>query len=292
MILKQLIAKQLKPITIDEIDKDFTALQQLNLEKVKPLSRIGNKVVDYFTYHERLNTIGCKGINFFDFIENLDKYKKGCILTTFYKIKELKPYLPDIEIHNQLFRMYFGSVSIFKPINAMKLYLEYKPTCILDFTMGFGGRLIGACAVNIPKYIGIDLNTNLENPYKLMSNFLKNYSNTEIELYFMDCLDFDYSKIEYDMVFTSPPYYNKELYTGTHKQSKKMWDENFYKPIFKRTYDNLKMGGYYCINIPISIYEKICIPLLGECSHKIPLTKFQRQTSKYEEFIYIWKKSQ
>jgi 16S rRNA G966 N2-methylase RsmD len=98
----------------------------------------------------------------------------------------------------------------------MDIYNRFKPTSILDFTMGWGGRLVGACAMDIPSYIGIDLNKNLIKPYEEMVKTLKELgTKTEIKLIFKDALKVDYSKLNYDCVFTSPPYYNIELYTGT-----------------------------------------------------------------------------
>ena len=54
-------------------------------------------------------------------------------------------------------------------------------------------------------------------PYEEMSNVLKQYSTTNIELYFQDAVMFDYSKLDYDAVFTSPPYYFKEIYGNSEK---------------------------------------------------------------------------
>ena len=123
---------------------------------------------------------------------------------------------------------------------------------------------------------------------------------TEIQLMFKSALDVDYSKLKYDMVFTSPPYYNIEIYKGTIKQSKEEWDENFYKPLFEKTYKFLENNGHYILNIPNEVYERVCIPLLGKADILFPLKKMNRQGStsrtgkaidnKYDEFIYIWKK--
>ena len=46
------------------------------------------------------------------------------------------------------------------------LYEIYKPTTILDFSMGWGGRLVAAMTIPNIKYIGFDTNTDLINPYK------------------------------------------------------------------------------------------------------------------------------
>jgi len=180
----------------------------------------------------------------------------------------------------------------FKAIIAMNIYCKYKPTSILDFTMGWGGRLVGACALNIPKYTGIDLNTDLKQPYTEMVTFLKQYSSTKIKLYFKDALKVDYSKIDYDLVLTSPPYYNIEIYKGTQKITKEEWNKNFYEPLFSKTWEHLKKGGYYCLNVPEEVYKNVCLKIFGRPTHKILLPKAKRfANSTYKEYIYVWFKS-
>lgn len=200
-----------------------------------------------------------------------------------------------------IFNMYHGSISIFKPVLAMEIYHKFKPHTVLDMTMGWGGRLVGACALDIPEYIGIDMNKNLEAPYKEMTTKLKELgTRTQIKLMFTNALTVDYSKLKYDMVFTSPPYYNIEIYKGTEKKSKDEWDEEFYKPLFEKTYKYLQNNGYYILNVPEEVYNRVCIPLLGKASILFPLKKAKRQGSisktgnkiviNYVEYIYIWKK--
>ena len=46
---------------------------------------------------------------------------------------------------------------------AMEIYTKYQPTTVLDFCAGWGGRLVGACALNIKEYIGIEMNTDIYN---------------------------------------------------------------------------------------------------------------------------------
>jgi hypothetical protein len=290
---KEEIAKRIKPISKNDVLDDFNKLQNVDLNKVKPHSRVGNKVVDYFTFQERLNTKGRRNISYFELVTNIDDYKdRGSYKRIFSFMNENKRYKNINEytrIYN-LFRLYFGSINIFKPLRAMEIYNKYKPESVLDFTMGWGGRLVGACALNISHYIGIDLNRNLQKPYDDMVTTLQPLTTTNIKLIFDDCLLVDYSKLDYDMVFTSPPYYNIELYSGTNKISKQEWDDNFYSPIFKLTYKHLKVGGYFILNVSHEIYKRVCIKVLGEADEVISFS-LQQRPNGYGEFIYVWKKS-
>jgi hypothetical protein len=291
---KKELQKQLKLITEDDAKKDYLKLVEEAKNITNTMKRTGLKIVNFFTEVERLNTIGKENMCFYDIYYNRFnlpwKYIDN-VLENYYKINRKEATIKNWKSIQQL---YFGSITIFKPLIAIEIYKKFNPNTILDFTMGWGGRLIGACVLNIPKYIGIDLNTNLEEPYKNMKTFMGDLSKTEIELYFEDAVNFDYSKLDYDMVLTSPPYYNIELYTGTKKRSKKEWEEDFYIPIFTNTFKYLKSGGFYCLNISQKIYNDIAKKILGEAIEIIPLNKssrFTKEKNVYKEYIYVWKKS-
>jgi hypothetical protein len=288
------IAKELNPITREEAVDDFHKLEEVDLSTVKPLARTGNKTVDYFTYPERLNTQGKGGLNYFDVLANAPFFEKKAYIQRLLKyLKEKNPSYSHQKRWNQVFNLYFSAITIFKPLNAMIIYEKYKPKSVLDFTMGWGGRLVGACALDVPNYIGIDLNKNLEKPYKEMVKLLSPMTETKIKLYFKDALKIDYSKLDYDLVFTSPPYYNKEIYSGTTALTKEEWDEQFYIPIFEKTWSGLKKGGHFVMNVPPDVYTRVLVPLLGKADEIIPFTKVKRQKGggeKYNESVYSWKK--
>jgi len=284
------IAHEMKPITREDALQDYNNLKQFDLKKITPHTRVGNKTVDYFTFPQRLNTVSLKGMSFFDFLTNKAHFTQKNYTQNLLEYYRKTGKTIDNSVFYEIFRLYFGAVNIFKPIVSMDIYNRFKPRSVLDFTMGWGGRLIGACALNVPHYIGIDLNKQLEKPYKEMVDFVKPLTTTKITLFFKDALSIDYSKLDYDMVFTSPPYYNIEIYEGTKRLDKDAWDEQFYKPIFEKTFKHLKSGGKYCLNIPVEVYDRICVPLLGKAPLLIPLLKNQRQTNKYTEMIYVWTK--
>jgi hypothetical protein len=290
------IAETIRPISKEDAVESYTELD--NLKTIPPTtSRKGNEFVDYFTFLERLETKGNKGISFWEFWKDKNVYMKK------QYVKNLLSYLDKggkkdlAKDLYKVFGVYFGAPMIFKPVIAMSVYAKFKPTSVLDFTMGWGGRLVGAAALDIPNYIGIDLNKNLEKPYREMEKTLKELgTNTNMKLMFKDALKVDYSKLNYDMVFTSPPYYNVELYRGTNKMTEEEWNEKFYLPIFTKTWKYLKSGGHYILNVPSSVYENVLVKLLGKADKLIPLgnkrsiAKKLKQT-EYTEYMYVWNKT-
>jgi hypothetical protein len=289
---KRSICNEIYNISDDDVLEDFNRLKSIGCDKHKALSLIGNDVVNKFTAVERLNTVGHLDINFYDVLYNKQSLlREGYVkkLLRFYKKNNSK--YPETKVWFRLSNIYFSSASIFKPLIAMNVYCKYKPKCVLDFTMGWGGRLVGACALDVPKYIGIDSNKNLERPYSLMKSFLTKHSSTDIDLRFQDALAVDYSTLTYDMVLTSPPYYNIEIYGNQKQQSRDEWDEKFYKPIFKSTFQYLQPGGHYCLNVPKDVYEHIALSMFGKPFAMIPLPKAKRsQSETYKEYIYVWRK--
>jgi hypothetical protein len=294
---KVIISKNIKLITLKDVAEDFNKLKLIgqNACNMSPRCQIGNNVVDYFTFLERLNTKGKYDINFFEFITNIDEFKKKKFIANMLKyyenVKNKNKTKNNYIVLKEVYNICISAINIFRPIVAMEIYTKYNPKSVLDFTCGWGGRLVGACALNIPNYIGIDINTNLLNPYLEMKSFLNSISETNIDIIFENAAKFDYSKITYDMVLTSPPYYFLEKYSNNEKYNSKIEMKNkFYIPVFSNSYKYLQKGGHYCLNINKEIYEDICVPIFGEATDKISFKKSKRQNN-YEELIYVWYKN-
>ena len=67
-------------------------------------------------------------------------------------------------------------------------------------------------------------------------------------------------------------------------------DELFYKPIFKKVYDNLQNGGYFIINVCKEVYENVLKIMFGNADEIYPYKKSKRQND-YNEIVYVWKKN-
>jgi hypothetical protein len=120
-----------------------------------------------------------------------------------------------------------------------------KKGICMDPCMGWGDRLIAALCSDIAKYIGFDPNTHLENGY---NSIIQDANSTvQTELYIEPFSDKGYDNV--DLVFTSPPFFDLEVYTNQETQSihnvktYKEWLKVFYYPMLDVAWQSLKKGG-------------------------------------------------
>lgn len=294
---KQFIANQIKPITLDDVDKEMNQLINIGTGacNIGPRSRIGNNVVDYFTFVKRLETKGKYDASFFDFLQNLDGFKKKkfiqTMLTYYAEVKNKNGQKNEYIVLKEVYNICISAINIMRPLNCMEIYVKYKGTRVLNFCAGWGGSTIAAAALGLETYYGVEINSDLSEPYKNMVKYLATKSPTKIEIVIGDALDVDYSVLVYDLVFASPPYYSLEKYPhNTKYESKREMDDKFYKPLFERTYNGLQIGGHYIINVCKEVYDKVLKELLGPAHESFPLKKSKRQND-YTEMVYVYKKN-
>ena len=291
---KKNIANQIKNITINDIDLEFNQLTKIGhfANTISSRSKIGNNIVDYFTFVKRLETKGKYNINFFDFIINLNEFKKKkfiqTMITYYDNVKNKNNTKNEYVVLKEIYNICISAINIMRPLNCMEIYTKYKSQRVLNFCAGWGGSTVAAAVLNLNTFYGIEINTDLKPDYDNMITYLKTKSSTQFEMHFCDALNFDYSSIIYDTVFTSPPYYFIEKYANNVSyKSKKEMNIQFYKPLFNKTYNGLQQNGYYIINVCNEIYNTVLKDLLGEANEIFPLKKSKRQNN-YTEMIYVW----
>ena len=111
---------------------------------------------------------------------------------------------------------------------------------------------------------------------------------------FKSCLDVDFSQIPYDMVLTSPPYINLEIYEHMEPwQSDELFYNNFFLPLFEKCLKHIKIGGNVCFNISPKMYEDALKHGLPECDSEEDLLQQlgQQKGKKKQDKIYIWQRS-
>jgi len=293
---KEYISQQIKNITMEDVEKEMNKLIEIgkNAYTMSSRCRVGNNIVDYFTFKQRLETKGKYDVNFYEFVERIDEFKKKKFIQTmltYYKdVKNKNGQKNQYIVYKEVYNICISAINIMRPLNCMELYTKYKSKRVLNCCAGWGGSAVAASALNLEAYYGIDINKDLKDPYDKLVSYLKTKSATYFDIQIADAINFDYTKIVYDTVFTSPPYYSIEKYPNSNKyESKKEMEEKFYKPLFTNAYNGLQIGGYYIINICKEIYNKVLKELLGEAYEIFPLKKSQRQNN-YTEMVYVWVK--
>jgi hypothetical protein len=242
----------------------------------------GLKECDEFFLQHRHNT-PCKGFTFTEFIANppLD-------------INYVKTFIDRhgdcYEIRRRCYSIYFGHVSNFRPIEAIKLFKYCNSRSVLDPCAGWGGRCFAAMHLGLD-YYGYDTNTDLRLPFaQLIARYSKPGTHTSLTI--ADSASANFSQIVYDTVFTSPPYFKREEYRNMPDYiDKKDWVEKFLKPMIENAYLHLQVGGKFCLNVPKPIYKNVVKIMGREADVLMPYIKLQRSgNTKYNEYIYIWNK--
>ena len=198
----------------------------------------------------------------------------------------------------QVFRLSCGQPAVnFPALTAKYLYETYtshvdEPITIYDSSSGWGGRIIGAMSMRKKAhYVGTDPNPDTSGRYQAVADFYNNNCiDNESETFqkffevekkantydvFTDGSElignnpnFQKYKGKLDIVFTSPPYFNREQYSQDENQSFKAyseyedWRDNFLRPTLTTAYTYLKDDRYILWNIAdIKIGDSLYYPL-------------------------------
>ena len=297
------------PITKNEAIYQFLKLK--NSQNLNPNSLIGNKTVDFGTYKQRIKT-KYRGKSWFERWKNI-KYRNK--LNEFVaKLVKTKHVGDVLRAQRDAMSLQWGTVNTMRPSAALDFYRKFNATRVLDFTAGWGARMVAALAGEID-YIGIDSNKSLESGYNKILDTLKPYRKSNVKLIFKKAEKVDFSKLGYyDLVFTSPPYEYLEVYDdmenyeGTAKikqpsSSAKIkkgdscgFYDDFIIPTIKNAYKYLPKGKWLCLNIPDLMYTKIK-SRWKKCDKKMLYKIVKRQGStmgvkgrRGSEYIYCWVK--
>ena len=293
---KKLIASHIKNVSLSDVDGEMNKLIQIGsgAKNIGPRSRIGNDIVDYFTFVQRLETKGKYNLSFFEFVERIEEFKKKkfiqTMLTYYETVKNKNGKKHYYKVLKEVYNICISAINIMRPLNCMEIYTKYGAKRVLNPCAGWGGSAVAACALQLAAFYGVEINSDLSEPYDNLLSYLKTKGATEYNIQICDALTVDYSTMIYDTVFASPPYYAIEKYAHNATYiSKKDMDDKFYRPLFQITYNGLQHGGHYIINVCKEVYENVLKELLGEAHETFPLKKSKRQND-YTEMVYVWKK--
>lgn len=298
------VSRRLRNITKAEAIDSYNKLKELDCNSIGKYSRIGLHTLDYFFLRHRIKAKTKRHISFSEALkdDNLMEYINGKI----DKIKKVPVSQLTANEHLRqrysVFQLYYGTINQFRPTDAKRIYCTLKPRYgVLDFSAGWGGRCLGAMAYGVP-YVGIDANNKMEVSYKQMIATVD--PNADVTMIFKPSETVDFSNINYDLVFTSPPYFMLEEYERMPQYgSKEGFLEKFFRPVVQSAWKNLKSPGHMALNMPKEMYDSVkhLLPPIWKrmklhISNRHPTNAVtgkaigDTDSKGRSEGIYIWKK--
>lgn len=194
-----------------------------------------------------------------------DCKRRSKIWMVYFKYVTTKSFSIRALVH--AFSLAYYTVQNFRPHLALTLLDSYLSSTedtglrILDPCAGYGGRLLGFWASRkFVDYVGIDPNSQLTDPYRGMIDFLTKIQTGKRATVIRTCaeeMDYQPNKLGlFDLIFTSPPYFDTEWYCEEPNQSflrfpkLKCWVDNFLCKVIEKSVNVLKPGsGILALNI-------------------------------------------
>eukprot|EP01124_Arcella_intermedia_P007717 TRINITY_DN14779_c0_g1_i1.p1 TRINITY_DN14779_c0_g1~~TRINITY_DN14779_c0_g1_i1.p1 ORF type:complete len:735 (+),score=182.46 TRINITY_DN14779_c0_g1_i1:21-2225(+) len=228
------------------------------------------------------------------------------------KKKDVFPYALREECYRQV-----KECNQFKPSVALCVYKTLKATRILDFSAGWGDRLIAAMAHRVMRYVGVDPNISLKTghleavhtlyplAYPSQTENLKDPSS------FPDNIQIIYSPFQtavlpegqtYDLIFTSPPFFDFEIYSKNPGQSVDQypefysWMENFLFTSLSKAWSVLDIDGYLALHITDVYKTQVCEAMNLHIQLNLPGSLYcgvigTKGSSGKTLPIWVWKKT-
>ncbi len=217
------------------------------------------------------------------------------------------------------------SVVNWKPSLSRFFYDTYaaENSSCLDMCMGFGGRMCGliACNKNL-LYHGIDVDSETCTSNARLAGFYYELYNNDIEKErmwkFKFKMDLGCSEDvmptlpseNYELIFSSPPFFSQEKYSLNPGQSYlkypeyEIWREKFLLVIVKESFRVCKKSGYLILNLkdykkyPIAsdalkFAESIGFRLVRTYQQRLSNSEYHRQEGSlnyHTEPIFVWQK--
>lgn len=249
-----------------DVISEFQRIKSLDTDKifnggVITTSSVGLKLANSF--HPQMWHIKCQGHN----ESPIDHFNNDATLLKL--LERAITFWPDRKCWRaynlrNLLRIYSGGrVANFRPSAAKAVINTYSKDGdrVLDFCAGFGGRLLGSLSLK-RHYVGVDVSSKTILGLKNLYANLKTHSIGTAEIVQESAENYLMKQCsnEFDLIFTSPPYFDLEKYSNESQQSfikyrtYDEWRQKFLGTVISESYRLLSEGGYFIINV--SDYKK------------------------------------
>lgn len=246
-------------LTRNEIHSEFQRLRAIEHSQVlvggeARSQTVGLRLANYF--HPQMWSIRRNGRSAVEIFRNDES-----LLVVLEKCPEFYPDRRcwDAPYVRGLLRLHHGvRVGNFRPAVARAIYQRYSRDgdTILDFSAGFGGRMLGALTLN-RHYIGVDPSNAQMRGLLSMRERLLGMAHGSASLHHAcaeDCLP-ELASSSVNLIFTSPPYFDNERYSPAVTQSCNrfpsydLWRSQFLFKMISESHRILRAGGFLLLNI-------------------------------------------
>ena len=277
------IKSRFKKFTNQDVNKYFKE------DKIKVLYGSSNKwsscVNNWFPEMMAVKTSHSYPASVVDLLENKEYFHNSVLKVVFEDALKIYYKVPD----RSFFRMFRKSLQITRGVQtvtnfpahvAKLLHIKYLSQWdddvlnVYDPCMGWAGRMISlfAASTHIALHnkkinlIGTDVNTDVHERFDMIYRFWDTYvsslKNITLNKFVVPAEDMhtvpEFKKLEGQghLAFTSPPYFDKELYSEDETQSYirynknyDEWRDGFLYGLLTDTYSYLRPGGTFLLNV-------------------------------------------
>jgi 16S rRNA G966 N2-methylase RsmD len=245
--------------TAEERKKDWASLEKKvvldaasNIMAIDTRTRPGHKILDHFMPH----------------FYSVKNYKGTSVRDLFNEATLEKALMQNIQMHStpyvsEIRRMIvmtagLGSVTKYRTVTTKAIVQYYKAQKVLDPCAGWGGRMLGSLAAGA-SYVGCEPDPNTAKGLKGILEDAAIPQAVRSKARILDkpaeiALPQLAESEKFDLVLTSPPYFNLELYTAGDQSTVRYktweeWTEKWLKPVILGCLARLKEGGVSCWSV-------------------------------------------
>ena len=169
---------------------------------------------------------------------------------------------------------------------------------VLDISSGWGDRLI--CSISMGySYLGFDPNLNLKSGH---DNIIRQFGNADLhQIQYIPFEDAVIPHNKFDIVLTSPPFFDLEIYSDDQTQSISrypqldQWITHFLFVSIDKAWLSLKSNGYLAIHMADTYHHHVC-ERMNKHIQTFPNSSWEGviglETSKNKVYpVWVWKKN-
>lgn len=217
-----------------------------------------NKLTDYYTEYARVRARYGNLLSPYDYyFRNKHRIRGGIYDQREYLYKNVK------------------EATQFKITTTIYIIDYFDCKKMLDFSAGWGDRLFGAVIRDI-KYTGIDPNTDLQSGHTEIINTFGNRNKQIIYYDYAEKFDFSILDNDYDVCFTSPPFFNVEIYSQQIQLTPNyvLWMRNFLFDVIVKAWSKIRPHGHMCLHLGDTKQHSIIEPALLFILTNIPDSQY------------------